>query len=253
MLVSVFGVRELLSVNQPVGEEYRKLAEQLLSDARIKFETIRGVSVREVPLEVVNQSWVAETWGTPSESEQIELQREDNIYKALFLIPQDYSMYDAQLDWTTSFRAAKWQGKIYVVQENFDVTETTRATGTFVHELTHIMQEGYSLSARATFDGNKALSSLKEGDATLMADTLKNGEVVPVSYAAAADEQGLSLEFTSLLVDGLELALPDTIDDLNRFVYRYGLDFVKTLYSQGGWSTIDTAYANPPTDRKSVV
>ena len=64
LLVSLFGVRELLSVTQPVGEEYKTLAEELLTNARQEFEKIRGISVREVSLEVVNRSWVADTWGT---------------------------------------------------------------------------------------------------------------------------------------------------------------------------------------------
>ena len=56
LLVSVFSVRELLSNERPQGEEYKILAEQLLNEAREEFENIRGVSVRQVTLEVVNQS-----------------------------------------------------------------------------------------------------------------------------------------------------------------------------------------------------
>jgi len=254
LLVSLFGVRELLSVPQPVGEEYKMLAEELMSKARKEFEKIRGVSVREVSLEVVNQSWVADTWGTVSDSERAEITREENIYKALFLITQDVSLLETRMEWTTSFRAAKWQGKIYVVQENFDVTETTRATGSFVHELTHIMQEDYSISAGTTFDGAKALSSLKEGDATLMADTLKNDGIVPVSSSeSSVDNTDFSLALATLLEDDFELALPGTIDDLNRFPYRYGLEFVKILYKQGGWDAIDDAYSNPPYTSEQIM
>jgi hypothetical protein len=254
LLVSLFGVRELLSVTQPVGEEYKMLAEELMSKARQEFEKIRGVSVREVSLEVVNQSWVADTWGTVSDSEREEITREENIYKALFLITPDVSLLETRMEWTTSFRAAKWQGKIYVVQENFDVTETTRATGSFVHELTHIMQEDYSISAGTTFDGAKALSSLKEGDATLMADTLKNDGIVPVSSSeSSVDNTDFSLALATLLEGDFELALPGTIDDLNRFPYRYGLEFVKFLYEQGGWGAIDDAYSNPPYTSEQIM
>ena len=109
LLLSAFGIRELLSLDQPTGEEYRRRAEELLAQGREEFEKIRGVSVREVALEVVNQSWVEENWGEVSGSEREELLRGDNIYRALFLISQDYSLLDARLDWTSSFRAAKWQ------------------------------------------------------------------------------------------------------------------------------------------------
>ncbi|MEJ2126130.1 MAG: hypothetical protein P8X84_01205 [Candidatus Bathyarchaeota archaeon] len=240
LLVSAFGIRELLSLEQPTGEEYRRRAEELLTQGREEFENIRGISVREVALEVVNQSWVEENWGEVSGSEREELLRGDNIYKALFLISQDYSLLDARLEWTISFRAAKWQGKLYVVEENFDVTEESRATGTFVHELTHIMQETYSLPDRTKFDGSKALSALKEGDATLMADTSKNGGVVP----SPAE-----------VIKSSSATIPESVDKLNRFVYRYGLEFVKTLYdyNSGSWVSIDEAYLNPPTTTEQII
>ena len=241
LAVSAFGVGQLLSLNKPVGEEYKKLAEDLLSDAHQEFQKIRGVSVKDVPLEVVSQQWATDTWGTVSDSELKKLQRDENIYKALFLISQDDSLVEAKHDWTSIFRAAKWQGTIYVVEENFDVTETTRATGSFVHELTHIMQEDYILSTPATFDGSKAVSALKEGDATLMADTAKNDGVVPLP--------------ADVVKPGSSPDLPDSVNKINRFVYRYGLEFVKTLYNYEAesWEGVDQAYVNPPTTTEQII
>ena len=63
---------ELLSNERPQGEDYRILAEQQLSEAREEFESIRGVSVREVTLEVVNQSWVVENWGKAYADSEID-------------------------------------------------------------------------------------------------------------------------------------------------------------------------------------
>ena len=237
LLVSVFSVRLLLSNERPQGEEYKALAEQLLSDAREEFEDIRGVSVREVTLEVVNQSWVIENWGK-AYADFDEIRIEENIYKALFMISQNVNLYDVKLEWTGSFHAAKWQGKIYVVEEKFDVTNEFTAKSTFVHELTHIMQESYSLPERTTFDGAKALTSLKEGDATLMADTFKNDGVVPPSAE-------VSVPSTS--------GLPESINKINRFVYRYGVEFVKAVYEQGGWGAVDEAYTNPPTTTEQIM
>ncbi len=237
LLVSVFSVRLLLSNERPHGEEYKALAEQLLSDAREEFEDIRGVSVREVTLEVVNQSWVIENWGK-AYADFDEIRIEENIYKALFMISQAVNLYNVKLEWTGSFHAAKWQGKIYVVEEKFDVTNEFKAKSTFVHELTHIVQESYSLPERTTFDGAKALTSLKEGDATLMADTFKNDGVVPPSAE-------VSVPSTS--------GLPESINKINRFVYRYGVEFVKAVYEQGGWGAVDEAYANPPRTTEQIM
>ena len=253
LIVSVFGVRELLSIERPQGEEYKAIAERLLSEAREEFEKIRGVSVQNVTLEVVNQSWVVENWGV-AYIDLEEITMEENIYKALFLISQDANLTDVQLEWTGMFRAAKWQGKIYVVEEKFDVTNEDAATSTFVHELTHIMQETYSLPERTTFDGAKALTSLKEGDATFMADIFKNHGVVPVSYSVTPDgEQSLSVPMV-LFSNEIQPSIPPTIDDLNRFPYHYGVEFVKELYKQkGGWEAVNEAYENPPTTTEQIM
>ena len=253
LLVSVFSGSLLLSTERPQGEEYKALAEQLLSEGKEEFESIRGVSVRDVTLEVVNQSWVVENWGVAYANPE-ETQVEENIYKALFLISQDVSLYDVKLEWTGSFHAAKWRGKIYVVEEKFDVTNQFKATSTFVHELTHIMQETYSFPQRTTFDGAKALTSLKEGDASLMANTFKNDGVVPISYSVTLDgEQSLSMPPVFMFSDEIQPSLPDTIDDLNRFQYRYGVEFVEAVYAKGGWGAVNEAYTNPPNTTEQII
>ena len=242
LLVAVFIVSAvsawiLVVDNSPQGEEYQLLAEQLLEKARIEFQQIREEPVREVVLEVVNQSWVLENWGTG----YIDTERtaiEENTYKALFMIPQDSDLYDVKLSWTGMYHAAKWNGKIYVVEDNFDITKNFSVTATFVHELTHIMQDDYSLPQRTTFDGSKALTSLKEGDATLMADAYKNDGVVPASAPVSMPSSS---------------SIPETIDWLNRFVYRYGVEFVKTVHQQGGWNAVNQAYTNLPNTTEQIL
>jgi hypothetical protein len=237
LLISLFSIRLLSSNEQPQSEEYKILAEQLLSDSREEFENIRGIPVREVTLEVVNQSWVNENWGAPYiDIEEITV--EENIYKSLFLITKDVNLTDLKLDWVAIFRAAEWRGNIYLVQENIDITDEFMTKSTLIHELTHIMQQKYSLPTRTTFDGSKALTSLKEGDATLMADTFKNNGIVPPLAE-------VSISGTS--------SLPESINKINRFVYRYGVEFVKTLYEQGGWEAVNGAYTNPPSTTEQII
>jgi hypothetical protein len=229
----------LLIGNRPHGEEYKAIAEQLLRDAREEFEKIRDSSVKEVTLNVVNQSWVIENWGIAYIDPE-EIQIEENLYKALFMISQDINLTEIELEWTGMFHAAKWKGNIYVVEEIFDVTNDFKATSTFVHELTHIMQDNYSLPRKATFDGSKALSALKEGDATLMADTFKNNGIVPSP---------------SDITKTSSSSLPETIDKLNRFVYRYGVEFVKALYNHesASWDAVNQAYENLPNSTEQII
>ena len=127
LLVSIFSVSELLSNLRSQGEEYTALAEQLLNEAHEEFEKIRGVSLRQVDLVVVNKEWVIENWGKGyADPEIADILREEKIYKALFMISQNVSLYDARLEWTGLYHIAKWKGKIYVVEENFDLTTSLR-------------------------------------------------------------------------------------------------------------------------------
>ncbi|NHJ31283.1 MAG: hypothetical protein FK732_00330, partial [Asgard group archaeon] len=239
LFLSAFSVWFLLFNNRPQGEEYAAIANQLLNEAKLEFEKIRSISIQEVPLEVVNQSWVIENWGI-AYVDQKETLVEENIYKGLFMISQDIDLYDVKLGWVGMFHAAKWNGKIYVVEEKFDVTDEFKSTSTFVHELTHIIQEDYSLPIRTKFDESKALSSLKEGDATLMADTFKNEGIVPTPVAVRKSSSS---------------TIPETIDKLNRFVYRYGVEFVKGLYNydDDNWDDVYEAYNNPPNTTEQII
>jgi hypothetical protein len=203
----------------------------------------------------VNTSWVLENWGRAyADPEKAEILREEKIYKSLFLISQDVNLYDAKLDWTGSYHAAKWQGKIYIVEDNFPLTNNFSVKSTFIHELTHILQDSYSMPGRpSTFDVDKARDSLTEGDATLMADTFR-GEGVSLNVSPTIpDENILCPLLLTALSDEIQSDLPNTIDNLNRFPYHYGVEFVKTLYEQGGWVAVEEAYQNPPNTTEQIM
>jgi hypothetical protein len=255
LLVSLFGVRILLSNKRPEGEEYKALAKQLLEEAKGEFESIRGVSVRDVVLEVVDTDWVIEHWGKAyADPEKEDILRKEKIYKALFVISQDVSLYDTRIDWTASLHAAVWQGKIYVVEDTFDITNSFGAKSTFVHELTHILQGNYSMPPRpTTFDGDKARSSLTEGDATLMADTFRGEGVNPVVSSVTSGEDAFSSLIVPMFFGDIQASFPSTIDKLNRFPYNYGVDFVEALYDQGGWEAVEEAYSSPPNTTEQVM
>ena len=255
LLISIFGIQELFSTLRPQGSEYKILAEELLNEAKKEFELIRGVSLRQVNLEVVSKDWVIENWGKGYADPEIEsILREEKVYKALFMIPQDANLYEARLEWTGVFSAAVWQGKIYIVEENFDPTDDFGAKSTFIHEQTHIMQGTLSIpTTSTTFDGEKARAALIEGDATFMADTFKNQEVTPTCSSKASSEPLLLVSMLNLFSDEIYLSLPDTISAFNWFPYDYGVDFVSELHQMGGWSAVNQAYENPPTTTEQVL
>jgi hypothetical protein len=225
---------------------------QILDDANIEFEKIRGVSLREVELVVVNKEWVIENWGRGFADREIaDILRQENIFKALFMIDQEISLYDARLEWTGFFRVAKWKGKIYVVTENFDLSNEFEVKSTFIHELTHIFQDRYSIQARKTFDGDKAKDALTEGDATFMANTFREEGVVNPSVSSNVPDALVPMIIS--FSDEIQFSLPPTINDLNWFPYRYGVKFVEVLYRMGGWEEVNKAYEYPPKTTEQIL
>ena len=73
-----------------------------------------------------------------------------------------------------------------------------------------------------------------------MADTFKNNGIVP-SPAEIPKTSSSSI--------------PESIDKLNRFVYRYGVEFVKALYNHegAGWDAVNQAYENPPNTTEQII
>jgi hypothetical protein len=251
LLISSVSVRKILWNESSQDYEYKTYAMQLLDDAHIEFEKIRGVSLREVELVVVNKEWVIENWGRGFADREIaDILRQENIFKALFMIDQDISLYDARLEWTGRFRVAKWKGKIYVVRENFDLSNDFEVKSTFIHELTHIFQDRYSIQARKTFDGDKAKDALTEGDATFMAITFREEGDIPSVSSNVPDALVPMLNSFS---DEIQLSLPPTIDDLNWFPYRYGVKFVEALYGIGGWEEVNKAFEYPPKTTEQIL
>ena len=153
------------------------------------------------------------------------------------MIPQNRSLYQAAVNWAGNFVAATWEGKIYIIKENFNPWNLPSSESTFVHELTHIWQQ--SVPAPTTFDEDKAHAALIEGDATLMADTYTN--------LTKADllQRRLDTSNPDFPADIITLAdvRPDTLSNLDYFPYTQGETFVGALHQSGGFPTVNRAYS----------
>ena len=124
-------------------------------------------------LQVITKQWAIDTWGKGyADADLTNILRQERVYKGLFMMSENDSLYQASVDWAGNFGAATWNGKIYVVKENFDPWDMPGAEATFVHELTHIWQHG--LPSPDSFDADKAHAALVEGDASFMGDYFKN-------------------------------------------------------------------------------
>jgi len=213
------------------------------------------VTLPRVDLEVVTRQWAIDTWGTGyAQPDLTNILREEKIYKGLFLIPENASLYQANVDWAGYFGAASWNGKIYIVRENFDPYKQPDATATFVHELTHILQgQFWRPQVPPSFDSDKARDALNEGDASFMGDYYKNQTKVQSSLANAAVSQVPWMLLGEGLLDEVQLDLPRAISELNYFPYTYGTPFIDAIYKRGGWTAVNEAYANPPVTTEQIL
>jgi|YelNatPaOPRAMG01_1025707.scaffolds.fasta_scaffold01408_14 hypothetical protein len=249
-LISVASFFEIQSREAAAQTAYKAQAEKLLSKAVDFVERLRNVTLPNVELEVVTKSWAIETWGKGYATPDLQnILREERIYKALLMIPENASLYQANVDWAGYIGAATWNGKIYVVQENFDPWKMPDAEATFVHELTHIMQaQLHPQWSILTFDLNKARDALNEGDASFMGDYFKN------QTQASLTAQVLAMGVYA--PNGYNLpqpSIPDAVLCLNYFPYTYGKEFVKALYQKGGWQLVNEAYRNPPNTTEQIM
>lgn len=234
-------------------EEYKAQVKSLLKEAIKIFKDIRGFSLETVEVEVITIEWAKENWGKAyAEPDIANIHREETIYRALFMISESESLYEARVEWWGMVVSAVWLNKIYVVKEYFNPSDKFNSEKTLIHELTHIMQSNFSIPYTPTFDGEKARAALIEGDARLMEEAYANQTIkgsITLQFAPAKAYR----EYPEISFDSEPKALPESISRLNYFPYEYGLKFAKALYSKGGWEIINMAYGNPPTTTEQVM
>jgi hypothetical protein len=290
LLISAFGIKELISDGTPDGTgqpsqtpsspspqsspssssaptsspsptaspsplQYQQQCQQLLNQAIAVVEHTRNVTLPQVELFVVNKTWAIQNWGEAYANPDLQnIQREEKIYKGLFVIPENSSLYQANVDWAGYFVSAVWNGNIYVVQENFDPWKSPDAESTFVHELTHVMQSQLPTpSGSPTFDGDRARTALTEGDANYMQDLFKNQTIASQTSAITSPIPTAWILLGEPLLQGLYPSLPSSISDFDYFPYTYGPQFVGALYAKGGWALVNQAYADPPNTTAQIL
>ena len=239
LIIAVVAVALFIVINQQSASmaAYKAQAQKIFNDAYGAWEQIRNYSLPHVELEVVTKQWAIDTWGKGyAQQNLLPIMMQQNIYQGLFLIPQNRSLYQAEVDWAGDYVAATWEGKIWVVKENFDPWDLPGSEATFVHELTHIWQSG--IPSPTTFDEDKAHTALIEGDASFMADTYTN------LTKAGLLSTPTPTEASDLPSDIIALGdvHPDTLSNLDYFPYTQGEEFVNKLHEQGGFATVNRAY-----------
>jgi len=127
---------------------------------------------------------------------------------------------------------------------------------TYAHEYTHALQDQvydirdglqYNEDACDT-DSERcvAIQALIEGDATLLQEQWLR------TFAGDEDRSDLLEFFVDYEMPVLDSAPAYIQADLT-FPYFWGLHFVRSLYLEGGWAAVDTAYQNPPVSSEQIL
>ncbi len=180
------------------------------------------------------------------------------VLAALGLLPPDYDLWQAYHDLYTEqiagFYDDEAQEMVVVADEAFDGP----ARMTYAHEFTHALQDqsfglddpdGLNYTDEACEQDSEwcaAVQALIEGDATL-------SESMWYFLYATDDERAQIQDFyrnwTSPVFDTVPLYLQRSL----LFPYEAGLNFVQSLYSQGGWKAVNAAYTQPPVSTEQIL
>ena len=142
---------------------------------------------------------------------------------------------------------------MYVVQGgNFGGAEEA----TYAHEFTHALQDQHydlrnGLKDNETYckDHSEycaAVEALTEGDAVLVE------QFWLLDYATAQQQNEYFQQSQSQQSPVFDSAPPFFQQDM-MFPYVQGMNFVYTLYNQGGFAAVDQAYANPPVSTAQIL
>ncbi|NOR89908.1 MAG: hypothetical protein GQ524_06605 [Anaerolineales bacterium] len=127
---------------------------------------------------------------------------------------------------------------------------------TYAHEYTHVLQDQtYDIRDGLQYNNDAceadsercfAIQALIEGDATLLQEQWLR------TFAGDEDREDM-LSFFADFDMPVFASAPAYIQSELTFPYFWGLHFVRTLYLDGGWAAVDTAYQNPPLSSEQIL
>jgi len=183
--------------------------------------------------------------------------RTDETTLAAFgLLPPDFDLITFYQKLYTEQVAGFYDDKtkeMYVVEgEGFNGPERV----TYAHEFTHALQDqtfdlrnGLNYSQEACKHQTErcaAIQALVEGDATLVEQEWLLTDSTPLDKQQI---QQFYQNYSSPVYDAAPLFMQKDF----LFPYTQGLEFVQSLFDQGGWNAVNAAFKNPPVSTEQIL
>ncbi|MFB0522953.1 MAG: hypothetical protein ACETV1_04220 [Candidatus Bathyarchaeia archaeon] len=226
------------------NDEYYLKIEAILNEVIVDVAKIRMLDKpNSVEFRVVTLDWVKENWGRRSVEANIrEVNIEEEIYKAVFLIPEDFSFSESKVQQAGYIMAALAGDTLYFTREHFDSYNEEGARETVAHEIAHLLQTiNFNIEEPTEFDAKQAKNALIEGDA----------EVTKAEYLLLRLNR--TVERSSLPSGNRTLTESEALWLLWVAPGIYGIGFVETLYEEGGWDKVDEALDHLPISMEQIM
>ncbi|RLG08138.1 MAG: hypothetical protein DRN68_04285 [Thaumarchaeota archaeon] len=209
-------------------DRYWNATRDLLDYVMKWVEEDRGLEFdQSVKLVVLTKRWVVKHWGL-GYINRTEVGIEEELYKALFMVPESYNLTRIKLEQSGCTVAASADNTIYVVREYFDPSKRLEAGRILAHELTHILQGTHFKIPRGRFhDERQAIRAVIEGDADQVALDYF------LEHGGKVEGRGHEEEF-------------DPVTSVWLFPYLYGREFVQYIRELGGWEKVNEVYLRMP-------
>lgn len=224
---------EIAAKMDQIEEQVRALR-QLETETRIPRMLLSNAELKERVLNDFLEEY--------EEEDELEDVR---IMSMFGLLPKDFALLDFYLDLYSEQIAGFYDTEEKAMYVIGDAGFGGMERFTYAHEYVHVLQDavfGFEDNLKYTDEYCKedterclALQSLIEGDATLTQSMWFQ------NYATKKDFQDLQSFYSSYKSPILDNA-PEYMKSDFTFPYLYGLQFVQTLYSEGGYELIDKAY-----------
>jgi len=226
-------------------DEYTKKTEMMLDEVVKDLAKIRMLNEPDpINFKIVTMDWVKENWGRKStEAEIEEVRLEEEIYRAIYLIPENFSLVEIKIQQAGTIMAAVAGDTVYFVREYFDPYDEESAKELLAHEITHLLQRtNFHIEEPDEFDAKQAKNALIEGD----------GEFTKESYIMYKFNRSVESSFSLPSGNGT-LRDIDALWQLWVAPGIYGHEFVRSLYEAGGWDNVNEAYHDMPMSTEEIM
>lgn len=247
--------------DQTISPELEDQFEDLEAQTSVLRDLDGEPVVRDFPNQLEVGAFVIESM--TEELPPTEVVRYQSFYDAFDLMPPDTDLIEVYTNLLSSQIAGYYDPETDTMNvvnyddapiEELDLLSQT----TYVHEYTHALQDQfYDLIALLEDnpqyehpDGGLALTSLVEGDATVVM-TLWIEALVEENPMAAFQLIGDVLGTADSVA--MPEGTPEILQDELLFPYEQGAIFVQALLADGGWEAVDAAYDNPPASTEQIL